>query len=307
MNIIFMGTPHFAVPSLKALLDSKHDVICVVCQPDKPSGRGKKITSPPVKELAERYSVRVEQPSKIRDDSFDTLINELSPDMICVVAYGKIIPKNILDKPRYGCINVHASLLPKYRGAAPVNWAVIRGEKETGITTMLMDEGMDTGDILLRESTKIGEDETSLELGDRLSQMGADLLIETIERIETGNIKPRKQDHESATYAPILKKADGEIDWNMDAEGIRNLIRGCQPWPGAYTRLDNKILKIFRAQTSNANGSPGEVLETGDAVLRVATGRGSLDIEELQLEGGKRMKTSEFLKGHSVDPGTVLG
>lgn len=307
MNIIFMGTPGFAVPSLKALLNSRHNIICVVCQPDKPSGRGRKMSIPPVKTVAQQHNVPVEQPSKIRTGDFHKMVNELSPDMICVVAYGKIIPKNILDIPTYGCVNVHASLLPKYRGAAPVNWAIINGEKQTGITTMLMDEGMDTGDILMQRETVINDGDTSVELGEKLSRIGAELLIETIENIVKGDVQPVKQDSDKASYAPIMKKEHGLIDWNKNAVDIRNLIRGTQPWPGAYTKLKGKILKIFKAGTSSDNGKPGEVIMSGDGLLRVSTGTGSVDILELQLEGSRRMDIEDFLRGRNIKKGTVMG
>lgn len=307
MKIIFMGTPEFAVPSLKALTDSRHEVICVICQPDKPSGRGKKLTSPPVKELALKNSLRIEQPSDIKHNKFHKLIKDLSPDMICVVAYGKIIPENILEIPKYGCINVHASLLPKYRGAAPVNWAIINGEQITGVTTMMMDKGMDTGDILLQEETTINDSETSVELVGRLSKMGADLLIKTIEQIENNSIQPRKQDNRKASYAPIMKKELGLIDWKKEAVPIRNLIRGTQPWPGAYTMIDGKTLKIFRADISDAEGKPGIILKSDDGILRVGTGSNALDISELQLEGSKRMRVEDFLRGRKIEPGKMLG
>ncbi len=307
MNILFMGTPEFAVPSLKELIRSKHKVIGVVSQPDKPKGRGKKVLPPPVKVVALENSIPVLQPPKIKDENFYKIIRDISPDIICVVAYGKIIPKDILEIPPYGCVNVHASLLPKYRGAAPINWAIIKGEKVTGVTTMLMDEGMDTGDILLQEKTEIGEDETSEELSKRLSVMGAKLLLKTIDLLLEGKIEPKKQNDKEATYAPMLKKEHGLIDWRKSAEEIRNLIRGTQPWPGAYTWLWGKTLKIFSAKISNMKGKPGEVLRAEKEALTVATGKGSLDIMELQLEGGKRLKTDEFLRGRKIAPGTVLG
>lgn len=308
MNIVFMGTPQFAVPSLKKLIDSRHNVICVVCQPDKPSGRGKKLSSPPVKEIAEEHSIRTAQPARIKDDEFDHLIKDLSPDIICVVAYGKIIPPNILQNPQHGCINVHASLLPKYRGAAPINWAIINGESITGVTTMLMDEGMDTGDILLQSETKINEDETSAELSERLSEIGADLLLETIDKIEKNEIEPRKQDDEKASYAPILKKENGLIDWTKSATEIRDQIRGTQPWPGAYTKLEGKMLKLFRVkEISGSAGAPGKIIESDNGILRIGTGSCALDVQELQLEGSKRMGVEDFLRGKKIEKGKFLG
>ena len=306
MNIIFMGTPEFAVPSLKALIDSKYNVVGVVCQPDRPSGRGRKLTSPPVKILAEAYSIPVLQPEKIRTDEFFEEIKSLKPDLICVTAYGKIIPPNILEHPKYGCVNVHASLLPKYRGAAPINWAIINGEKTTGITTMLMDEGMDTGDILLKKEIEIGEDDTSIELSERLSQVGAKLLIETIEKGQNDEIVPIKQNDSEATSAPIIKKDVGRIDWNKSAGEIRNLIRGTQPWPGAFTSYNGKNLKIFKASVTSLKGNPGKVLVSDGGKLVIGSGQNSLDIIELQIEGGKRLKITDFLRGNNLETGTTL-
>ncbi len=301
-----MGTPDFAVPSLKALIDSKYNVVGVVCQPDRPSGRGRKLTSPPVKILAEAESIPVLQPEKIRTDEFLDEIKFYNPDLICVTAYGKIIPPNILEHPKYGCVNVHASLLPKYRGAAPINWAIINGEKNTGITTMLMDEGMDTGDILLKKEIEIGEDDTSIELSEKLSAIGALLLIETIEKSQNDEIRPLKQKDSEATYAPIIKKEVGKIAWNKSADSIRDLIRGTQPWPGAFTSYNGKNLKIFRTSINNLRGDPGKVLVSDGGKLVIGTGQNSLDISELQIEGGKRLKVTDFLRGNNLETGTTL-
>jgi len=306
MKIIFMGTPDFAVPSLKALIDSKYNVVGVVCQPDRPSGRGRKLTSPPVKILAEAESIPVLQPEKIRTDEFLDEIKFYNPDLICVTAYGKIIPPNILEHPKYGCVNVHASLLPKYRGAAPINWAIINGEKNTGITTMLMDEGMDTGDILLKKEIEIGEDDTSIELSEKLSAIGALLLIETIEKSQNDEIRPLKQKDSEATYAPIIKKEVGKIDWNKSADSIRDLVRGTQPWPGAFTSYNGKNLKIFKASVNSLRGDPGKVLVSDGGKLVIGTGQNSLDISELQIEGGKRLKVTDFLRGNNLETGTTL-
>jgi len=302
-----MGTPDFAVPSLKALIDSKYNVVGVVCQPDRPKGRGKKMSSPPVKALAEQHSIPVLQPEKIRTDEFFEEIKSFKPDLICVTAYGKIIPKNILDLPKYGCLNVHASLLPKYRGAAPINWAIINGEKTTGITTMLMDEGMDTGDILLKKEIEIGEDNTSIELGEKLSTIGAGLLIETIEKAENDEIRPIKQNDSEATSAPIIKKDVGKIDWNKSAEEIRNLIRGTQPWPGAFTSYNGKNIKIFKASVNSIVREPGKVLVSDEGKLIIGTKSNSLEIEEIQIEGGKRLRTEDFLRGNQIENGIALG
>ena len=307
MNIIFMGTPDFAVPSLKALIDSEYDVVGVVCQPDRPKGRGKKMSTPSVKVLAEQHSIPVLQPEKIRTEEFFEKLKSFKPDLICVTAYGRIIPKNILELPKYGCLNVHASLLPKYRGAAPINWAIINGEKTTGITTMLMDEGMDTGDILLKKEIPIEEDDTSIELSDKLSSIGAALLIETIEKGEKDEIRPIKQNDLEATSAPIIKKDVGKIDWSISAEDIRNLIRGTQPWPGAFTSYNGKNLKIFKASVNSQNGEPGQILEAEGGKLVIGTGNNSLEIQELQIEGGKRLNISDFLRGNQIKGEMVLG
>ena len=243
-----MGTPEFAVSSLQALIQAGEEVIAVVTQPDKPKGRGKRLASPPVKELALRYNIPVLQPVKIRDEGFISIMKDLHPDIIVVIAYGKILPKAVLDIPPKGCINVHASLLPKYRGAAPINWAIINGEKETGVTTMLMDEGMDTGDILLTERISIKPEDTTADIHDRLKHVGATLLVETIKGVQSRTLRPIPQAHAQATYAPMLKKEDGRIDWGMGPQEIINLIRGLNPWPGAYTRWEGMQIKIFKAE-----------------------------------------------------------
>ena len=307
MNIVFMGTPEFAVPSLRELINSTHKVLCAVCQPDKPKGRGRKLTSPPIKLLAEEKSVPVLQPVKIKTDEFHDQLSRLNPDLICVTAYGKILPPNILSLPKYGCINVHASLLPKYRGAAPINWAIINGEKMTGITTMFMDEGMDTGDMILKKEIEIDSDDTSIDLSEKLSVIGADLLIETLDRLEADELVPIKQNDDEATYAPIIKKEVGNIDWDKSAEEIRNLIRGTQPWPGAFSTYRGKNLKIFKARINNTAGEPGIIIFADNKTIRIGTGDNSLDILELQLEGGKRLSVEEFLRGNKIEEGTKLG
>ncbi|MEK7841236.1 MAG: methionyl-tRNA formyltransferase, partial [Deltaproteobacteria bacterium] len=296
-----MGTPEFAVPSLRALIEVGENVVAVVTQPDKPKGRGKKLTTPPVREAALKHNIPVFQPEKIKDEPFITAIRNFSPDVIAVVAYGKILPKAILDIPPKGCINVHASILPKYRGAAPINWAIINGEKETGITTMLLDEGMDTGDMLLTEKVEIRDDDTASSLHDRLKYIGADLLIKTIKGIKSETIRPIPQDDSQATYAPMLKKEDGRIDWTMKAEEIKNLIRGLNPWPGAYTRWDGKQIKIFKAEVeAGVKEEPGTVINISTEGIFVATGKGILLIKELQPENKNRMTASEFIKGYRI-------
>ncbi|HLE24518.1 MAG TPA: methionyl-tRNA formyltransferase [Thermodesulfobacteriota bacterium] len=307
MRILLMGTPEFAVPSLRALIESGEEVVAVVTQPDKPKGRGLEIVPPPTKILAEKHRIPVLQPAKIKTEEFFIELKKFNPDLICVAAYGKILPKNILDLPTYDCINVHASLLPKYRGAAPINWAIIRGEKVTGITTMKMDEGMDTGDMLLKKELPIDDEDTGETLSEKLSEIGGKLLIETIRLLKEGRLNPIPQDHSQATYAPMLKKEDGKIDWKKSAEEIKNLIRGTLPWPGAYTNLEGKLLKIYKARLAEDEGKPGEIIKSDSDTLRVATGKGALDILELQIEGAKRLKTEEFLRGRKIKERTILG
>lgn len=301
-----MGTPQFSVPSLTKLIKSNHEVISVVCQPDKPKGRSKTPVAPPTKIVAEKHSIPVLQPAKIKTNEFFEEVKSIKPDLIAVVAYGKILPKSILEFPKFGCINVHASILPKYRGAAPINWAIVRGETKTGVTTMLMDEGMDTGDILKIEEIEITNGETSIELADQLSDLGAELLLKTINLLEEKKVTPIKQNNNDATYAPLMKKEDGKINWNKEADEIRNLIRGMQPWPNAYTTLDGKNLKIFKAEVKNGEGKPGEIVFACKDSLKVATGKNILDIRELQLEGSKRMNTENFLRGKTLEQGTQL-
>jgi methionyl-tRNA formyltransferase len=307
MKIVFMGTPEFAVPSLNALIDAGYEVAAAVTQPDRPSGRGKVLTLPPVKIAAEAAGIPVLQPSKIRTEEFFAELSSYSPELICVTAYGRILPKSILDLPKYGCVNVHASLLPKLRGAAPVNWAIVRGESVTGVTTMLMDEGMDTGDMLLRREAAIEDDDTGETLSRKLSALGGELLVETLGLLEEGRLRPEKQDESRATYAPIIKKEDGLIDWSKPARNIRNLVRGMLPWPGGQTSLDGKMLKIFRAAVSEGRGRPGEVIKSGGGVLRVAAGEGALDVLELQIEGGKRLEAAAFQAGRKIHEGAILG
>lgn len=304
-----MGTPDFAVPCLQALIDAGKEIVAVVTQPDKPKGRGKLLAQPPVKGLALKHNIPVFQPEKIRDESFINTMRNFSPDIIVVVAYGKILPKAVLDIPPKGCINVHASLLPKYRGAAPINRAIINGEKETGVTTMLMDEGMDTGDMLLVEKVEIKDDDTASSLHDKLKEIGAVLLIKTIKAVESDTINPVKQDDREATYAPMLKKEDGRIDWTLKAEEIVNLIRGLNPWPGAYTRWEGKQIKIFKGSRAKGQGSreePGKIIDVSQEGICVAAGKGDLIITELQMENKNRMNVSDFIKGHRIVKGQIF-
>lgn len=307
MKIVFLGTPSFAVPSLNALLESKHEVLAVVCQPDKKVGREQKIVFSPVKELALKNGVKVLQYAKIRNEGVEDLKN-LKPDVMVSCAYGQILSKEIIDIAPHGIINVHGSLLPKYRGASPVQQAVIDGETETGITIMQTDVGIDSGDILSVLKTPIYENETAGELFDRLSYLGADLLIETLDKIEKNQITPVKQDESSATHVKMIKKEDALIDWQKPAIVIKNLIRGMNPWPVAYTFINGKMLKIFKADAiTESVGTVGEVLSC-DAKngLIIKCGEGALKISELQSEGGKRMSAHDFCLGRKINVGEIL-
>jgi len=306
-RIVFFGTPEFAVPSLRALLASEDQVVGVVCQPDKPAGRGQHVTPPPVKELALEAGVPFLQPAKLRTPNFAEVLRPLAPDLIVVAAYGKILPKSILDLPQYGCVNVHASLLPKYRGAAPIQWAILRGEERSGVTIMQMNERMDAGDILLQQDTPIATHETYGELQARLAERGAAALMEAIGRLHTGTLTRTPQREAEMTLAPLIKKDDGRIDWTHSASSIARMARAFNPWPSAFTQLDGKLLKIHRAHdiATPTNAAPGTVMATTEAIT-VATGDGVLGIDELQLEGRKRLTAAEFGRG-SIKAGTVLG
>jgi methionyl-tRNA formyltransferase len=307
LRLVFMGTPEFACPSLQKLLDRGEDIIAAVTQPDRPKGRGQRLTPPPVKALAEKYGITVMQPLKVRAPEFIDSMRGLQPDLIVVVAFGQILPKGLLDIPRYGCINVHASLLPRYRGAAPINWCIVNGETETGVTTMQMDVGLDTGDMLVRKTTPIDPEEDSSALHDRLAVIGAEALAETLDLLLTEELLPLKQDDSLSCYAPLLKKEDGVIEWNKQPHIIKNLVRGMTPWPGAFTFLSGSTLKICRVSIAHGSGPPGMVLGAGQTGIEVACGDGSLIIEELQLEGRKRLKAAEFLAGYKIEPGIFLG
>jgi len=307
LRVVFMGTPTFACPALQRLIDRGEEILAVVTQPDRPKGRGQKFLPSPVKELAELHGLLVLQPLKVRAPEFIDTLLELQPDLIVVVAFGQILPKALLEIPKHGCINVHASLLPRYRGAAPINYCIINGENETGVTTMLMDVGLDTGDMLVKKVTPIDPEEDTLSLHDRLSLLGADSLDETLDLLRAGNLVSEKQDDSLSCYAPMLKKEDGQIDWTAEPRVIKNLVRGMNPWPGAYTYLDGKFLKIYRVRTGPGTGIPGTVLEAGKDGIEVACAGGSVILEELQLEGKKRLPVREFLAGCRIDPGTILG
>ena len=307
MKIIFMGTPDFAAASLEALINSKHEVLAVVTQPDKPKGRKGELTSSPVKLIALEKGIEVYQPLKVRDEEFIETIRSYKPDVIVVVAFGQIIPQSILVMPKYGCVNIHGSLLPKYRGAAPIQWAVLDGEKETGITTILMDKGIDTGDMLLKKTIQIAEDETSGSLFDKLMALGAETILETLEGLEEGRLTPIKQGESPTDYAKMLTKAMGEIDFNKSAKELDCFVRGMDPWPSAYTSLGGKTLKIWKVKPVKGSGKPGSVIEVRKDSFIIACGEDSLEVFEVQLEGKKRMKTGDFLKGSSLSIGQEFG
>ena len=309
MRVVFMGTPDFSVPTLEKIIEAGHEVIGVVTQPDKAKGRGKKVIFSPVKEKALEYNLPVYQPRRAREPEFIEEMRVLNPDVMVVVAFGQILPKDILDIPKYGCVNVHASLLPKYRGAAPIQWAVINGDAVSGVTTMQMDVGLDTGDMLLKAEVPLAEDETGGSLFDKLSTLGGELLIETLIKIEAGDIHPEKQDDSQAgEYARTLDKALGKVDFTMSAAAIERLIRGLNPWPSAYTSYNGKTMKLWKAEiVSGGEGVPGQIIGIDKKSFTVQTGEGGLRIMELQMEGKKRMDAGAFLRGCQLSVGEMLG
>ncbi len=310
-RIVFFGTPSFAVSVLKGLLEGTDRVIAVVTQPDRKKGRGQKISLPPVKDLVLRKresEIRLFQPEKVKEETFQESLRGLYPDLFVVAAYGQILPKPLLEIPKYGAINVHASLLPKYRGAAPIAWAVLNGERKTGATIMKMDEGMDTGDILLQRELPIGAEDTAETLHDRLAPLGAELLVEFLAKMKGGEISPIRQDPSQATYAPPLKKENGRIDWKKEAQEIDRKVRAFDPWPGAFTLYNGHVLKIFKGEVRQGDAKDGgKVLWVGTDFVEIGTGKGSFLIREVQLEGKRRMSIRNFLAGHSVSVGTVFG
>ncbi|SEQ34996.1 methionyl-tRNA formyltransferase [Lachnospiraceae bacterium RM5] len=309
MKIIYMGTPDFSVPAIKSLIDAGHEIKCVVTQPDKQRGRGKKVLYTPVKEEALKYDIEVLQPEKVRERDFIEKLRGYEADVMVVIAFGQILPKEVLEMTKYGCINVHASLLPKYRGAAPIQWAVIDGEKESGVTTMQMDEGLDTGDILEVSKVVLDEKETGGSLFDKLSEEGAKLIVSTLDKLEKNEIVPVEQRNEESNYASMIKKDMGKIDFSKDAVSIERLIRGLNPWPSAYTYFNGKTLKLWECDVLDKDyeGEFGEVVDVDKERIYVKTGDKTLVIKELQLEGKKRMKTLDFLLGNQVSKGYVLG
>lgn len=308
MRIVFMGTPDFSVPTLEALIRGGHEVIGVVTQPDKPKGRGKAVLMTPVKEKALEYGIPVYQPVKAREESFVELLRDLNPDAMVVIAFGQILPKSILDIPKYGCINIHASLLPKYRGAAPLQWVVLEGEKETGITTMMMDVGMDTGDMLEKQVVPMDAKETYGSIHDKLSVLGGDLILSTLKKLEQGTLDRTPQPEDEATYTKKITKSMGDIDWTEEAAVIERYIRGLNPWPSAYTSWNGKTLKIWAADVLEQEeiGEPGEIVKVEKNGVFVKTGKGTLVLKEVQLEGKKRMEIEAFLRGYPLTRGMML-
>lgn len=320
MKVLFMGTPDFSVPTLEKLVENEHELVGVVTQPDKPKGRGKSIICTPVKECALKHDIKVYQPEKVKSEEFIQELKSIEFDVIVVVAFGQILPKEILDMPRYGCINVHSSLLPAYRGAAPIQWTIINGEKQTGVTTMYMDEGLDTGDMLLQVKTDIEDDETGGSLHDRLAVMGADLLIQTLKLALSGALTRTKQDDSESNYVGMIDKSMGNIDFDKDAEEIERLIRGLNPWPSAYTKLDGKTLKIWKAKVITSedkiladyvdkleDASNGEIVAVNKKTFVIKTAKDYLQCLDVQLEGKKRMECEAFLRGYNLEEGVVLG
>lgn len=306
MRIIFMGTPEFAVPSLKALVDAGYEVVGVFTQPDKPKGRGNKMTPPPVKVYAQTQGIPVYQPVRIRKESVAD-IKALAPDLCVTAAFGQILSQELLDIPRLGCINVHASLLPRHRGSAPINWAIMQGDAEAGVTTMMMAAGIDDGDMLLKAATPIGETETAGELTVRLADLGAGLLMETMRALEAGTLPRIPQDAAAMTYDPKLEKSMGVIDWTLPAENIAHLVHGLNPWPACSTAWQGARLKVLRAKVVDGEGMPGEIIAADPkSGLTIACGARALNVLELQAPGGKLMNAKDYLRGHPMAVGTVL-
>lgn len=306
MKILFMGTPDFAVPCLDILVSNGFDVCGAVTQPDKPKGRGHKLTPPPVKEYAISKNIPVYQPQTLKDGEFEKVLDELKPQLIAVVAYGKILPEYILDFPEYGCVNVHGSVLPKYRGAAPIQWAIINGDKTTGVTTQYMKMGVDTGDIIFTDETEILPDETYGELYTRLSQSGAELLLKTVNAIKDGTAPRTEQDESEATHAPMLTKETGHIDWTKSADEVLSLIRGTNPWPMSYAMYGDEMMKVFGVKKGSGFDAPPGKIRIVNKKLEISCGKDSVIVDEIQFKGGKRMTVASYLNGHDIDENIIL-
>lgn len=308
MNIVFMGTPDFSVPCLKRLIDDGHFIPAVFTQPDRPKGRGNHLAPPPVKELALQHGIPVYQPEKLRGSDAVDILKNIAPELIIVVAYGQILPQSIIDLPKYGCINIHASLLPRYRGAAPIQWCVLNGEKKSGVTSMQMDAGLDTGDMLLRQECEIGENDTAEDLHDRLSLIGADVMSKTIIMLENDSLIPEKQDDSQSNYAPMLTKELCPIDWSKPAQDVHNKVRGLYSWPCATAVLNDKVIKIHKtALCGKVSGAAGQVAESGKKLI-VACGDGSgVEIITLQAQGKKAMSAQDYMRGNPIEKGTFFG
>ena len=308
MKVIFMGTPDFSVGILEAIIEAGHEVVLVVTQPDKPKGRGNTMQFPPVKECALSHNIEVFQPVKIRDTQNIEYLKNFQADIMIVAAFGQILPKSILDMPKYGCVNIHASLLPKYRGASPIQWAVINGDEISGVTAQSMDVGIDTGDMIAKREIRLAKDETGGSLFDKLADLGAKLCVETMDLIATGKASYTPQNHEAATHTALISKELGNIDWNKSAVEIERLIRGLNPWPSAYTKLDNKTFKIWKAEVldDSTEYAAGCIVKVDKKNLVVQTGKGLLALKEVQLEGKKRMEVDAFLRGYEMEQGAFF-
>ena len=306
MKILFMGTPDFAVPCLDILVSNGFDVCGAVTQPDKPKGRGHKLTPPPVKEYAISKNISVYQPQTLKDGEFEKVLDELKPQFIAVVAYGKILPEYILDFPEYGCVNVHGSVLPKYRGAAPIQWAIINGDKTTGVTTQYMKMGVDTGDIIFTDETEILPDETYGELYTRMSQSGAKLLLKTVNAIKDGTAPRTEQDESEATHAPMLTKETGHINWTKSADEVLNLIRGTNPWPMSYAMYGDEMMKVFGVKKGSGFDAPPGKIRIVNKKLEISCGKDSVVVDEIQFKGGKRLTVASYLNGHDIDENIIL-
>lgn len=306
MKILFMGTPDFAVPCLDILVSNGFDVCGAVTQPDKPKGRGHKLTPPPVKEYAISKNISVYQPQTLKDGEFEKVLDELKPQFIAVVAYGKILPEYILDFPEYGCVNVHGSVLPKYRGAAPIQWAIINGDKTTGVTTQYMKMGVDTGDIIFTDETEILPNETYGELYTRLSQSGAELLLKTVNAIKDGTAPRTEQDESEATHAPMLTKETGHINWTKSADEVLSLIRGTNPWPMSYAMYGDEMMKVFGVKKGSGFDAPPGKIRIVNKKLEISCGKDSVVVDEIQFKGGKRLTVASYLNGHDIDENIIL-